>query len=295
MKRTAKLLAVVAALAFVAVIPAQATILFQSLGTNAPPATLGGLPMTPFVQQPGPPTYADVTTIPGCPIPGSMTASPAVNWRQIGNGWASWSHGYTGDVYWSNGATSVTFTMPPGTTAFYLYVEPNPFAVWDITAVSDSGVSSGAIPVNGGAGASGFAFYTDAADNILTITVSSGVDFAVGEFGISTATNFNLSFYDDISGAAQFCVSNQSGNYEWDNYDAYQTYTGRAEVVNGGAAVWNGPTDPNFLYVVYNPVQFNAYGYFYDTELGIFSSLVDHDTRDTPFPCGGGFDDAVKR
>jgi hypothetical protein len=112
---------------------------------------------------------------------------------------------------------------------------------------------------------------------------------------LPTQSGVDLNFYDDISGAAQFCVNTGSGIYEWDNYDWYYFYSGRAEIVNAGSAIWNGPTDPNFLYVVYNPVQLNAYGYFYDTENGIFSSLIDYDTTDSPFPCGGGGQPGVRR
>ncbi|MFN8332426.1 MAG: hypothetical protein U0T81_14620 [Saprospiraceae bacterium] len=48
-----------------------------------------------------------------------------VNHREVpAGGWATWSHGYTGDVYATfGGALSRTITLPTNTRAFYLYIE----------------------------------------------------------------------------------------------------------------------------------------------------------------------------
>jgi hypothetical protein len=138
--------------------------------------------MTPFADDIRA-TNFDVTTV-ASPLGGDVGFSVAVSHREIGSGWVSWSHGYTGDVYYSNGATSVTLTLPAQTGAFYFYAEPNPFAVHTITATSAG--ESISQDVDGSGGASYYGFYTtDALDPILSITVSSAVDFAVGEFGIS--------------------------------------------------------------------------------------------------------------
>jgi hypothetical protein len=165
---------------------ARAAVVFDgSPGTAAPPATLGPYTMTPFAND-ARPVLADVSSVPS-PLGGSLGFIPALNHRKIGNGWASWSHGYTGDVYYSNGATSVTMIMPLRTKAFYFYAEPNPFAVFDITATTNTGVTSGPIPVDGTGGATYFGFYTgpNPSETIATINVSSTVDFAIGEFGIA--------------------------------------------------------------------------------------------------------------
>jgi hypothetical protein len=163
---------------------ARAAIVFDGApGTAAPPATLGPYTMTPFGADPQP-LFTDVTSV-ASPLGGSVGFSPALNHRQIGAGWATWSHGYTGDVYYTNGGTSVTMTMPANTVAFYFYAEPNPFAVFNITATAQDGTTSGPIPVDGNAGATYFGFYATAPDTIASITVSSTVDFAVGEFGIA--------------------------------------------------------------------------------------------------------------
>jgi hypothetical protein len=158
---------------------AQAAPIIVDLGTGAPPATVGGLPMTAF----GPDGSAVFTVLGSLPSPlgGSLGFTGTVDHRVIGGGWATWSHGYAGDVYYTQGATSLTFTMPAGTTAFYFYAEPNPFAVHDMTA-SSGGVSL-TKGVDGSGGAGGWGFYDVA--GLGAITISSDVDFAVGEFGIS--------------------------------------------------------------------------------------------------------------
>ena len=110
--------------------PGAAAIMFEFGPLDAaPPPTLGGLPMTP-VPDPGAPACTGI--LPPGPIPtpgGDITVSPWSSQRCIGSGWATWSHGYVGDVYYSDGATSQTITLPPGTGAFYFYVEPDPFAL----------------------------------------------------------------------------------------------------------------------------------------------------------------------
>lgn len=160
----------------------QAAIQVVDLGTGAPPATVGGYNMIAF----GDDTrgvFGDVSGVgvaDGSPF-GTIGFSPDVNHREIGAGWATWSHGYTGDVYYSNGALSVTITLAPMTGAFYFYAEPNPFAVHTITAVSGNTTLS--IPVDGNGGANGWGFYTDDFSALTSITISSDADFAIGEFG----------------------------------------------------------------------------------------------------------------
>ena len=168
----------------------HAAVLFSDLGTTAPPASLSTYTVTPFDQgvQAAIPTGTDVTTIPGSPIPGDLITTANVNKRAIGDGWSTWSHGYTGVVYSSNGADTIVMNLPPDAGAFYFYAEPNVFSTFLISAVTDSGASSGDISVNGSSGANGFAFYTTAGESITTITVTADPaanGFAIGEFGIA--------------------------------------------------------------------------------------------------------------
>ena len=170
-------------------VPASAEVVFTNLGTSAPPATLGPFTVQPFDQaaQAAIPNGTSVTAIPGSPIGGTLGTSAPVSKRTIGTGWGTWSHGYTGAVYWTGGPTSVTLTPPAGAGAFYLYAEPNPFSWVDITVTTNDGGSSGPISVYGGSGANGFGFHCTAGEAITSVAVSSSADFAVGEFGIAEA------------------------------------------------------------------------------------------------------------
>jgi len=155
-----------------------------SPGTAAPPDTLCGYMMTPFADDPRP-TLEDVDFVESPCGWGQIDFSIPLNHRKIGDGWNSWSHGYTGDVYYSNGAASVTITLPPGSCAFYFYVEPNPYDVIQFTAETADGTSSGSFSADGQGGA---AYVGVCCDDIQTVTISTddGVtDFAIGEFGIA--------------------------------------------------------------------------------------------------------------
>jgi hypothetical protein len=175
----------------------EASIQFVDLGTAAPPDMLGSSPMTPFGVD-GRDLFTNVTTVPS-PLGDTLTFDRAVSHRGANsaeNGWTTWSHDYTGDVYFlqpSEGpppATSLTMTLPAGTKAFYFYAEPNVFATFNFTATATDGtiiVSSGEVPIAGEAGARGFGFYGNGTD-IASITVetdSEAQGFAVGEFGIA--------------------------------------------------------------------------------------------------------------
>jgi len=156
-----------------------------SPGTGAPPAKLGPDTITKFGTD-AQPVDAFTSGVDG--PAGEVDFSPDLEHLTVGNGWATWSNGYTGDVYYSdNGdvATTITLTLPVGTKAFYLYAEPHDFADFSVQAVAQNGTSSGPIAVNGDAGARYFGFYAVNGDQLRTITISSSEDFAIGEFGIS--------------------------------------------------------------------------------------------------------------
>ncbi|MBN2024309.1 MAG: hypothetical protein JW809_16115 [Pirellulales bacterium] len=183
MRRMSPLLAFVGVLA-VGLGQAAGAIVGVSLGTSAPPGALGAFTMTAFPDDTGL-LGVNVSSL-ASPLGGDLAFSPSVNHRQIGAGWATWSHGYTGDVYFSNGATSVTLSMPAETGAFYFYAEPNPFALHTFVTVETASGVSVTQDIHGSSGAAGFGFYTtDLADVLSSITVSSDVDFALGEFGIA--------------------------------------------------------------------------------------------------------------
>ena len=176
---------------------ANAAIVFQNLGTNAPPATIGGHTLTPFDLTPqiAIPNYTNgISIIPGSPVPGSLGISPSVSRREVGNGWwgstQAWGHGYTGPVFYAQ-ERPVVLTLPPNTKAFYFYVQPDQGGTWNVTATTNSGTSSGAVPVlsNPSGSANGFAFYSTAGEVITSVTITNDATsypgMAVAEFGIN--------------------------------------------------------------------------------------------------------------
>jgi hypothetical protein len=167
---------------------AHASITITPLGTGAPPTQYvhpfyGVLPMIHGMDDTSP-LFGDVTSAPLAPGKNVLFSSP-VSHRQIGSGWATWSHGYTGDVYYTNGASRLTLTFDQkDMNAFYFYVEPNffgvhPFTITAIDSLSDP--HSVTAMIEGSAGAQGFLVigYMDA----IRISLNDGTDFAVGEFG----------------------------------------------------------------------------------------------------------------
>jgi hypothetical protein len=181
-----KLLTTLAALALSATTVSANVYFDGSTGTAAPPATLGGYTMTAFDAD-GRSELIDVSSVSG--PTGDVGFSPDMNHRNVGSTWATWSHGYSGDVYYSNGGSTVTLTLPAGTRAFQFYAEPNVFATFTFEAISDDGTSSGEVDINGSAGARYFGFYADGNDEIASIVVTVDEDaggFAIGEFAIFT-------------------------------------------------------------------------------------------------------------
>jgi len=165
-----------------------AQITVTPLGTSAPPSSLAG-----YTLQAAPvdtrPLFTDVVDV---NVGGGRMAdfSIPMNHRRIGDGWATWSHGYTGDVYFTNGDAEVSMDFGVGEVgAFVLYVEPNVFDVFDfrVEGVSASGASiSVSRSIDGDAGAQGFGVSVPEGGSITRVTVTntdgSAGGFAIGEF-----------------------------------------------------------------------------------------------------------------
>jgi hypothetical protein len=118
---------------------------------------------------------------------GDLTFSPEVQYRQVGDTWKTWSGGYLGEVYSSNGKDSITINLPSNIAAFDFYVQPNEFSLYDIivTAATTTGATTSLLQeVLGDGGAKYFGFYTTGKDLISTITVSTNSSKAAG-FGIA--------------------------------------------------------------------------------------------------------------
>jgi len=159
---------------------APAGIGVETYGSAAPPRFVHdfGVDAPPFRGD----VFADVTSTPDWQGR-AITFSTPVSVRAIGAGWATWSHGYTGNVFYTNGATSLTMTLE-NTWVFQFYGEPNPFGVFQMTATGSDGstsVASQQFP-DGSSGATGWGFYGTGGAYVASVTVSCDVDFAVGEF-----------------------------------------------------------------------------------------------------------------
>jgi len=179
-----KLVVLVSIMILAAAAAAPAGITGVAGGTSAPAATLGPYTMTPFAADPTP-VYTDVTSV-ASPLGGVVGFSAPMSHRTVGDGWATWSNGYTGDIYWTGSATDVTMTLPAGTSAFYFYAEPDPFAVYTIVATAQDNTQISQA-VDGSAGACYYGFYGTGGSFISSIAVTTPqpVDFAIGEFGIA--------------------------------------------------------------------------------------------------------------
>ena len=164
---------------------ANADILFQNLGTSAPPTTLGSHVVTPFDQTPQAliADGTDLNSIPGGPNGETLGISPLAKKRNVPTTWGTWSHGYVGAVYRVTG-NQIALTLPVNTGAFYFYAEPDSGTL-NLTATTDTGVTSPSLAVGSSAAANGFAFYATAGESIASVTITASGDFfAVGEFGI---------------------------------------------------------------------------------------------------------------
>jgi membrane-bound inhibitor of C-type lysozyme len=101
-------------------------------------------------------TVSDVTD----PFGRLVTFSQDLSHDKIGNGWATWSHGYTGDVYDTINSTdpfTLTIGLPDPVHAFYFFTEPNNFDFYQITATAQDGTTVSQ-NVAGASGAKGFGF-----------------------------------------------------------------------------------------------------------------------------------------
>lgn len=83
----------------------------------------------------------------------------------------------------------MTITLPTDTVAFSLYAEPQPFGIFVVKATAQDATTSGPVLVDGFRGARYFGFYGTGGARIVSITVETDVDFAIGEFGIAVDPN----------------------------------------------------------------------------------------------------------
>ncbi|HTI72730.1 MAG TPA: hypothetical protein VMF06_22345 [Candidatus Limnocylindria bacterium] len=153
------------------------------LGTVAPPLSFGGYDLHAFPTDPQ--DNITLSTV-ASPLGGAIGFSDSLQHATVPDVWATWSHGYRGDVYYLFEGSSITLTLPANTGAFSLYIEPNSFGQVDFT-VSDNHGSSLSALITGNAGANGFGFAADLGETLSVITIESSSPFAVGEFAIASS------------------------------------------------------------------------------------------------------------
>jgi len=159
-----------------------AAIMGAAIGTTSQPTTLFGITYTPFNAD-GSAESSLVSTV-QAPSGDFITFDAARTHDIVPSTWATWSNGYTGDVYY-DAPQSLTITLPAQTNGFYFYAESSPFETFTFTATTVNGPTLIDPNINGASGAGGFVYWTTTGDFLSSITISAPIDFAVGEFGIS--------------------------------------------------------------------------------------------------------------
>ncbi|MCL2491799.1 MAG: hypothetical protein FWE87_03520, partial [Coriobacteriia bacterium] len=161
---------------------------FTLLGTDSPPATLGGFELFPVVPDPHDPGFVEEEVVSVVPsFAGDLTfITPADRWVKAlfapDGGWNSpWSHGYTGLVFFVNEASTVTIELPANVKAFVVYAEPNHHELYEISVQANDGETYSE-DVRGGGGATGFGFHSLGDTTIQTVTITTtDEDFAFAE------------------------------------------------------------------------------------------------------------------
>ena len=126
---------------------------------------------------------------------GTVQFSPTLRQHyRVGNGWATWSHGYTGSVYFSGEASGgsdprIELSLPSNTNAyaFRVYAEPNTFGNFSVEATASDGTSSEPVRIEGRSGARYFGSPAPPGAKLtsITVTASDPRGFAIGEFSIN--------------------------------------------------------------------------------------------------------------
>jgi hypothetical protein len=96
----------------------------------------------------------------------------------VGAGWATWSGGYTGQVLYTQGATTLDMSLLTSVDALGFFMQPNPFSDQTLTlTLEDGSVISQVVSGTGGA-----AFFGWVGAGVTSMTASGTSDFAIGDF-----------------------------------------------------------------------------------------------------------------
>ena len=139
---------------------------------------------------------------------------------------------------------------------------------------------------------------TLATDGTLSGTLTALGDFSftvtatdangcTGEQSYSMAT-WSAYFLDD-QGRSKLCVNRLTGDYIWEitTGPGMGTYTGVANIINGGTKIYSKPGADDYLNCTYDAIKKRAAGY-YITAAGDYSALKDYNTTNNVGGCFGG-------
>jgi len=135
--------------------------------------------------------YETVTSIDVPEFGGSLELDSPHSLRHIGQGWATWSHGYTGEVFYNNGKMFVGFDLDMSSVgAFDAYLEPNCFSIhgYAVTAYGSMGSEvTVEFQAHGSYGANHFGFYA-VDETLVRIEIHGTCDWAIGEWRVGVPT-----------------------------------------------------------------------------------------------------------
>jgi hypothetical protein len=120
-------------------------------------------------------TYSSLTD----PFGGTISFDNDVEKRTVGSSWATWSHGYTGPVLFSQYLPSIRMDFGRSIYGFGFYAEPNSLTQYNVTMGLSGGVTQTKL-VDGSGGATFFGFYDSGVDWV-EISTPDPNGFAFGE------------------------------------------------------------------------------------------------------------------
>ena len=185
--------------------PALAGVSMMDLGTTAPPSLMGGYTLEGFNDLAALGDWVTSVAPPsGATAVGDLEFDTSMEHWRVGSGWDTWSHAYTGDVYWFDemvDGNMLTLTLPVGTMAFRFYLEPDYFGTASFAVMAGGEILG--IDVEGRGGARGVGIYSDdPLDPLTSIVIEKmSVDFSNG-FGIGEFAIDGTSIIPEGSGVA---------------------------------------------------------------------------------------------
>lgn len=122
--------------------------------SGVPPSSLGPYAVQVSTDDPRPVG----TEVPGTSSPLEIGFDRPTTVLGIGQGWTSWSHGFSGSVYYAPG-TELVLVPPPQTVALGLTIQPNLMGIFSFQVTADGRSTS--VEINGDGGAQFVGFWSD--------------------------------------------------------------------------------------------------------------------------------------